>query len=297
MNHLLIGFSSGKDARKCFDMMYCYWLVIVQIVLESFPISSSAHSILLQQLLQRMGGGIISREASCAFFEQATLFDSDVLAHWAHGPTVVIVPLFFASQWFFLVRHMQRCWRIIAKIIFYTALADMVTAIFFILFHMIGNAWFPVSLGLIITFLCLYSLAYVPRQRSVIWDWRTALFLGLAQGCALLPGISRMAITYTAARWIGFVPRKSFEISLLIQWPLIFAAWCNSIRVLRHQGMLVNCLQPMLLISMVCASIVAWYGLRFTYYCFLTNRERWFAWYLLIPIGLWIWLFATAYTL
>lgn len=276
--------------------MYRYWLIIAQIVLESFPISSSAHTILLQRILQQMDNGVVHADGLHAVFEHATLFESDVLAHWAHGPTLFVVALFFFHSWFFLLCHIKKCWRIIAKIIAFTALADLVTVLFFVLFHAFGTEWFPIGVGLCITSAALFSLAYIPKKQPAIWTWRTALLLGLVQGCALLPGISRLAATYVAARWLNFVPRKAVEISLLIQWPLIFVAWCNSVRILVNRGLLLYSLNPTMLLAMVGAAVVAFYSLCFVYYCLSTRRERWFAWYLIIPIGVWIWLSLTSYT-
>ncbi|MFS8507540.1 MAG: hypothetical protein LVQ75_05700, partial [Candidatus Babeliales bacterium] len=51
------------------------------------------------------------------------------------------------------------------------------------------------------------------------------LVVGIAQGLALLPGISRFGSTFVVGRFLGFSSMQSFQYSFLIAWPLMFAAW------------------------------------------------------------------------
>jgi len=51
-----------------------------------------------------------------------------------------------------------------------------------------------------------------------------ALFIGLAQVLALIPGTSRAGITMTAARWLGYRRDEAARFSLLLSIPTILAA-------------------------------------------------------------------------
>ncbi len=53
---------------------------------------------------------------------------------------------------------------------------------------------------------------------------RTGLGLGLAQGLALQPGVSRSGITMTAARWIGIDRESAARFSFLLAIPIIAGA-------------------------------------------------------------------------
>jgi undecaprenyl-diphosphatase len=53
---------------------------------------------------------------------------------------------------------------------------------------------------------------------------RDALLIGLAQACALVPGVSRSGITITAGRFLGFSPEAAARFSFLLAVPIIAAA-------------------------------------------------------------------------
>ena len=53
---------------------------------------------------------------------------------------------------------------------------------------------------------------------------RTGLGLGVAQGLALQPGVSRSGITMTAARWIGIDRESAARFSFLLAIPIIAGA-------------------------------------------------------------------------
>ena len=51
-----------------------------------------------------------------------------------------------------------------------------------------------------------------------------ALLLGLAQGLAVAPGVSRSGITIVAALWLGLRAERAFELSMLMSVPAVSAA-------------------------------------------------------------------------
>ena len=53
---------------------------------------------------------------------------------------------------------------------------------------------------------------------------KEALFLGLAQGIAALPGISRSGMTITFLLIIGIMHRDAFKISFLVSVPAVLGA-------------------------------------------------------------------------
>jgi undecaprenyl-diphosphatase len=55
-------------------------------------------------------------------------------------------------------------------------------------------------------------------------SWKVALFVGLAQGIAILPGISRSGFTIVSGLWGGMGRNSAAEFSFLLSVPTIAAA-------------------------------------------------------------------------
>ncbi len=55
-------------------------------------------------------------------------------------------------------------------------------------------------------------------------SWLGALLIGVAQGFAVLPGLSRSASTIAGALWLGVRPDRAFELSFLMSLPAVLGA-------------------------------------------------------------------------
>jgi undecaprenyl-diphosphatase len=55
-------------------------------------------------------------------------------------------------------------------------------------------------------------------------SWRAALFIGVAQMFALIPGVSRSGVTITAGLWLGYEPKAATRFSFLLSIPVILGA-------------------------------------------------------------------------
>jgi undecaprenyl-diphosphatase len=98
--------------------------------------------------------------------------------------------------------------------------------------------------------------------------------MGLFQGLALLPGLSRFAATFCGARYLGFSSRSSFEISFMLQWPLILAAVTRStLFFMQHSAGVV--VTPLFVAVLSVSALLA--GLGFWYAARLAHTER--LWY------------------
>ena len=67
-------------------------------------------------------------------------------------------------------------------------------------------------------------------------NFSSALFIGLAQILALIPGTSRSGITMTAARFLGFERSAAARFSMLMSIPVIIAAGAVAARDLMQAG-------------------------------------------------------------
>ena len=94
------------------SMICLYLWVVAQIVLESFPISSSGHTALLARLCPLP---VLSHHVLTAF------------DYALHLPTACVVALFFRRAWSFPFMHLKQCWQLVLKISAFAALATVIT--------------------------------------------------------------------------------------------------------------------------------------------------------------------------
>lgn len=82
-------------------------------------------------------------------------------------------------------------------------------------------AWATVGFGVLLYFVDRTSMTVNTVEHVRVGG---ALFIGLAQVLALIPGTSRSGITMTAARYLGFERTESARFSMLLSMPTILAA-------------------------------------------------------------------------
>lgn len=183
--------------------MFCLY-VLLQILLESLPISSSSHVALLGMQVPR-----------CVDF-------------FAHGPTVLMLLIYFRDEiyTFFSLRGRSRwpMWLGYSVKIF---VAELITVGCFVVFKQ-SYISLPLWCGLLITAILLFSLKIAPfftlRRSLHTVRWSVVVLLGLTQGISLLPGISRLASTLVVARWAGIEEAVAFRFSCALQVPIFAAA-------------------------------------------------------------------------
>ncbi|MGO9958199.1 MAG: undecaprenyl-diphosphate phosphatase [Solirubrobacteraceae bacterium] len=82
-----------------------------------------------------------------------------------------------------------------------------------------------IAVGLICGSLTMLAADRAPQERtSKDADWRDALWLGVAQACALVPGVSRNGATLAAARMRRFTREDANRLSRHVALPVIAGA-------------------------------------------------------------------------
>lgn len=235
-------------------MLFYYIWVIAHLLLESLPVSSSGHIALLEGVGRKLQDThILDCAGTCK-----KIF-SDLL----HAPFIIIIPLIFFHVWWPIFTQRDRLREYIKKIFFYVIAADVVTGCCYFLFRFIPPVWFPLSLGFFITSVLLFSLLWVSGNGGNGLTLPRALLLGLVQGLALLPGISRFGSTFVVGRWLGLSSRRAFEVSFLFEWPLLCAAVLKAGITLEVRGLSINAYFSWLSIMvMLASSIGAYYILK-----------------------------------
>jgi undecaprenyl pyrophosphate phosphatase UppP len=252
------------------SMLFVYCATFLQLVAESFPVSSSGHLALLNQVWSKFLANTSEYQLSFpwsdpVFWERYV----DLL----HVVPLIVIAVYFYPRWRIFLVHPLRTWRSALKLIGYVVLADGVTAILYFTRAQFSFSAIPLWVGFSATALLLFGLLFVPTRKASSCNASSggaslgkscldkdclgkvyacdtcsgsacsgdacsgdarlsvtrAVLLGLFQGLALLPGLSRFAATFCGGRYLGFSSRSAFEISFMLQWPLLLAAVARSI--------------------------------------------------------------------
>lgn len=264
-------------------MIFFLILVCSQIILESLPVSSSGHILLLENFAHYIFIGKDFCVSSCK-----------VLLHFLHGPTVIILTIFFFDNWFFLLKNFRRCRHSILKIIAYVFIADVITFFWYIVFNFSKLSHFfisfPVGLGFLISSLFLLSLPLCKKEKPSFLTWKKALIIGFAQGFALIPGVSRFGLTFVVGCWVGLSARRSFEFSFAIQWPLIFVGFLESLFAIYLEKCDLWSLDIFNFYSLLIifiSSVIAFFALKIVWFMALNNKLWYFSIFLFFSFILW----------
>jgi undecaprenyl-diphosphatase len=127
--------------------------------------------------------------------------------------------------------------------------------------HLFATPW-AVGAALLVTGTVLWSLKHVAGNRNHghdMWTWH-AVLLGLVQGLAITPGLSRSGSTIAVALWCGLHRESAARFSFLMAIPAILGAMLLKSSALsslsgNQCGLLVG--------GMVSAMVVGYIALRF----------------------------------
>jgi len=231
-------------------------LGVVQGVTEFLPISSSGHLVIIQRLM--------------GLDEPNILFDI-----FLHLGTLVAIFIVFGRDIIEAVTTKKRLG-------FLILLASLVTFIFVMLFVRNIEAAFSsikvVALMLIVTGIWLILGNFVRFGTEGITGFKAAL-IGLAQGIAALPGISRSGATISTGLFLGMDGPTSAKFSFLLSIPAIIGAFVFK---LKENGMGFPALLPHYFIGFIVSSIAGVASLKLLLRILYRNRFHWFGGYCII---------------
>ncbi|RME36218.1 MAG: undecaprenyl-diphosphate phosphatase, partial [Thermoflexia bacterium] len=108
-----------------------------------------------------------------------------------------------------------------------------------------------------------FGSARFPSSRSLqAMSWIDALFVGLAQALAILPGISRSGATIAAGMSRGVRREDAARFSFLLSTPIILGAGAMQLLKLAHEGMLIG-EAPFLAVGFLAALLSGLGAIRF----------------------------------
>ncbi len=264
------------------DMPFFCSFAIFQIVLESFPISSSGHNILLERIWNKFFYFFSMNLSSGMHIAQFASWES--IMHFLHGPTLIVFFVVFYSSLQSLVAQAAGDKLFLFSIFLHVIVADCITGLFYLLFKNVGTSWFPLPIGFFCTAVLLFSLHWCQQKKITRTPWVITCILGTVQGIALLPGISRLAATFVTARYLGFASARALEVSVLLETPLIIGAFSRSVFLLYRSNVITEILQPGHVLCITLATIIAIQGLFIVKRLVAKNRLWIFSVYMILPI-------------
>lgn len=253
---------------------------IVQGLTEFLPVSSSAHLVFIQKLL-----GVESSLAFDTFLHLGTLiavlwfFRYDIykmLKSWWLSIGDIVQGRF--KEGFYEDPYKRLAW--------YVILATIPVGIVGVLFEdsvdaLFSGALYVPAFFLFVTGTILYLSQRIPGG-EINYDNITkkeALFMGLGQACAILPGLSRSGTTIAAGLTIGLNKEFAAKFSFILSIPAIFGAF---ILQLKDIGSAMDANFLPVLLGFIAAIVAGYMAIKwmldlvqnksldiFSYYCWL----------------------------
>ena len=202
------------------NFLQAIFLGLVQGLTEFIPVSSSGHLTLVQHFF-----GIRTEQ-------------SDSFVIFLHLGTLLAVILYFRVLLWELIQSLF-FWQPTIKnethrqnrmVILYLMIATIVTSVLYLGFkkHFDAARDYPmlVSIFLILTGVVIFISDFYKNNAlpAANMGFMRALFIGLAQGLAILPGISRSGSTLSASIFCNIKRKDAAHFSFLLSIPAILAA-------------------------------------------------------------------------
>jgi undecaprenyl-diphosphatase len=185
-------------------------LGIVQGATEFLPVSSSGHLVIVQALLGVTIPGV--------FFEIAV-----------HVATLISVLVVYRHRVSGLATGVVAGDRDALRYVALIGVATIPAGLLGVFAKDPIEALFDVpaapGIALLVTGAFLWTSRWaLPKAKNEHFGWGVALLIGMAQACALVPGISRAGATVVAALWLGTQAREAAAFSFLMSVPVIAGA-------------------------------------------------------------------------
>jgi undecaprenyl-diphosphatase len=243
-------------------------LAVVQGVSEFLPISSSGHVVILADLLAEDSG-------------QLEIADLNVVLHV--GTLFSIILYYWNRIWRLLGEDRRTIGLLVvatlpAVVVGFSVKRYATSAI--LENPLLAGCLLPVT-GLIL----LWGARYRGSQGEYReLTYRRALWIGLSQAGAILPGLSRSGLTISMGLRVGLAPSAAATFSFLLAIPVIAGAGLlEAVSMIRKEEMTTP--WPILLAGMVVSFVVGVASLWALDHLLQRGRVQWFAIWV-IPVGI-----------
>ncbi len=186
---------------------------LIQGATEFLPVSSSAHLTILGYILK--------------------LQEKDALPFFLvlHLGTLIALLIFFRKELTKLAVFSLKGDKETCRIILFIVLTTGATGILGLSFkkfveEAMVSILYP-AIFLILTAILLFSTKFIKEKdrKVVTLGWLSAVIIGIAQGIAVFPGISRSGATIVSALMVGLSREEAFDYSFIASIPAILGAF------------------------------------------------------------------------
>jgi len=251
-------------------------LAIVQGLTEFFPVSSSAHLIVIPEFLNWNDGGLV--------------FDVAL-----HAGTLAAVLIYFFRDWLQVIAN--------GIGVTYRGSKPDENSRFLLWYLVIGtipgalagwkwdkyaeHAWrSPLIIGTAAIVVAIYmGLSDRRRERKTGLDqvsWRDAILIGIAQAFAIVPGVSRSGSTIATARFCGLDREAAARFSFLLSTPLIAGAAAKKFFDVHKEGGLPPDMRLPYAVGILVSAVVGLVVIAFFLRYVRRNSLAVFVWYRII---------------
>ncbi len=186
------------------DILAILFLSIVQGLTEWLPISSSGHLVIFEKI-----------------FNIPSSLEFNIFLHLA---SFLVILAFFQKEIGKIIKEKSN-W------LYYLLLSNIFTAAFgyYLYDHMASfRTLEAVSNWLLFTTLILIATIFSKGKKDL--NWQHALFLGIIQGLAVIPGISRSGVVIGSALIMGVKRKQAFLYGFLIALPAFLGSFLLTVK-------------------------------------------------------------------
>lgn len=135
-----------------------------------------------------------------------------------------------------------------------------------------------VAVSLIVCGLVLYSAKVAKENRGNI-DFKTAFMIGVAQGIAVIPGLSRSGLTITTALLLGVKRDEAFKFSFLLSVPAVLGAFFLTLQTFFNDQKVSDVDFSETFVGVIVAMVVGYLALKLLWKILEGKRIHVFAFY------------------
>lgn len=251
-------------------------LAIVQGLTEFLPISSTAHLAVIPRLL--------------GWTDQGLGFDIAL-----HVGTLAAVLAFFFKDWVAIVSNAFGIKTAFGRedennrnLLWYLVAGSIPVGIAGLLLKKYAEGpwrnFYVIGAMLIIVGFVMAAADYIGKDRKTMssMSWADALWVGLSQALAVVPGTSRSGITISAGRFRSMTREAAARFSFLLSTPAIAAAALKDYQELRHAGGVPPDMRLPYVVGIVVSAITGMLVIGFFLKYLRQHTFRLFVWYRIV---------------
>ena len=249
---------------------------IVQGLTEFLPVSSSGHLVLTSALYSKFTGKPFSSGSQEEIF-------FDIMLHFG---TLVAILIYFrediiklVKSFFYAVKNKSFKGNYEAQTPLYIAIATLATAAVVIPFKDMFEADMNnppiVGIQIAITGILLLITEFMSTRMTSVFkrvNWKNSIIIGIAQGIAVSPGISRSGSTIAAGLAIGLDRVSAAKFSFLMSIPIIILAVIFDVKEQLGAGNFHALHWPQIIVGTVVSAIVGYYCIKY-FITYLSNHK------------------------